>query len=92
MTQKKYRYGKPVKTEEIPKTRRLPEYDECLKEFLESGAKIWMVNKEAMPSKKTKVILSSLKWRVDNKPEFKHIRVFVRKYRIYLERVNHEEK
>ena len=90
---KKYRYGAPVRPNEVPKQRRrLPQYDECLREFLNSGDYFWRVDIESLPSNKLKVILSSLKWRIENKPEFKHIQVFVRKNRIYLERVNDEEK
>ena len=90
---KKYRYGAPVSPEEVPKQRRrLPQYDECLREFLNSGHQFWRVDIKTLPSDKLKVILSSLKWRTKNKQDFKHIRVFVRKNRIYLERVNDEEK
>ena len=36
--EKKFKYGKPVSPKEMPKPRkRLPQYDECLKEFLEYG-------------------------------------------------------
>lgn len=89
---KKYKYGATVRPKEVPKQRRrLPQYDECLREFLNSGDQFWRVNSESLPSDKPKVILSSLKWRIKNKPEFKHIRVFVRKKHIYLERVNNEK-
>lgn len=89
--EKKFKYGKPVRPNEMPKTRKiLPQYDECLKEFLESGYNHWEVNMEALPSKKPRVILSSLKWRVKNKPELKNIRVIMNKNKIYLEKVAHE--
>jgi len=72
----------------MPKPRRrLPQYDECLREFLESGYAHWKVNLKALPSKNVRVVLSSLKWRVKNKPEFKNIRVFMNKNQIYLEKV-----
>ncbi len=81
-----YKYGKPIKEGDLPKpSRRLPEYDECLKEFLDSGHKVWKVSKEALPSKKTRIILSSLKWRT-NKKEFRNIKVFMRKNNVYLEK------
>jgi len=86
---KKFKYGKPVSKEEMPKPKRLPEYDECLREFLNSGHDYWEVNIDTMPSKNIKVILSSLKWRIKNKPEFKNknIRVFSKKNRVYLAKV-----
>ncbi len=91
MSKKSFKYGRPISPQEMPKPRkRLPQYDECLKEFLESGYSHWEVNMNALPSKKPRVVLSSLKWRVKNKPEFKNIRVFMYKNRIYLERVDHE--
>lgn len=89
---KKYKYGTPVRPNKVPKQRRrLPQYDECLREFLNSGHKFWRVDIKALPSNNPKVVVSSLKWRIEHKPEFKHIRVFVRKNRIYLERINDEE-
>ena len=86
---KRFRYGVPVSPEEMPKPRkRLPQYDECLKEFLESRHKYWKVNIDRLPSKKPRVVLSSLKWRIKNKPKrFKNIRVFMSKNNIYLEKV-----
>ena len=85
---RKFRYGKPVSPEEMPKPRkRLPQYDECLREFLESEYTLWEVDINALPSKKPRVVLSSLKWRIKNKPEFKNIRVFMNKNKIYLEKV-----
>jgi hypothetical protein len=84
---KKFRYGKPVDKNDLPKPKRLPEYDECLSEFIDSGHETWIVNKEALPSKDNGVILSSLKWRIKHKPErFGKIRVFMRKNQIYLQR------
>jgi len=84
----KYKYGMPVSKEELPKPkRRLPQYDECLREFLSSGHEIWRVNIDALPSNNIKTILSSLKWRIKHKPEFRNIRVFIRKNKIYLEKV-----
>ena len=90
---KKHKYGVSVPPKEVPKQRRrLPQYDECLREFLSSGDQFWRVDIKSLPSDKPKVILSSLKWRIKHKLEFKGIRVFVRKTHIYLERVNHEKK
>ena len=87
-----HKYGSPVKEEKIPKgKRRLPEYDECLNEFLKSGSEFWKVDITALPSNNIKVVLSSLKWRTKHNPEFKNIRIFSRKNRIYLERKNDEE-
>jgi len=84
---KKYKYVKPIKREELPKpTKRLPEYDQCLKEFIESDNEICKVNMDALPSKKIRVILSSLKWRIKHKPEFENIKVFMRNNQIYLEK------
>jgi len=85
---RKFRYGKPVSPKEMPKPRkRLPQYDECLREFLKAEYTHWEVDINALPSKKPRVVLSSLKWRIKNKPEFKNIRVFMSKNKIYLERV-----
>jgi len=83
----KYKYGSPVSRKEIPKPkRRLPQYDECLREFLKSEHEIWKVNKDVLPSKDVKVILSSLKWRIKHNPEFEGIHIFSRKSQVYLER------
>lgn len=85
---KKFKYGKPISLDKIPKPRkRLPQYDECLREFLESKYTHWEVDLNALPSKKPRVVLSSLKWRVKNKPEFREIRVFMHKGKIYLEKI-----
>jgi hypothetical protein len=85
---KKFKFGKPVSPNEMPKPRkRLPQYDECLKEFLESGHTHWRVNINALPSQNVRVVLSSLKWRIKNKSEFKNIRVVMSKNEIYLEKV-----
>ena len=89
---KKYKYGAPVRPDKVPKQRRrLPQYDECLREFLSSGDQFWRVDIKALPSDNPKVIVSSLKWRTKHKAEFERIRVFARKNHIYLERVNNEE-
>ena len=76
--------------EHLPKSKRLPEYDYCLKEFLDSGQDACMVRIDALPSKDKGVILSSLKWRV-KKSEFKNINVLVRKGNIYLKKVKNNE-
>ena len=85
---KKYKYGEPITKDEFSKsTRRLPQYDECLKEFLSSSEEIWRINFNALPSKDPKVVLSSLKWRIKNKQDFKNIKPFLRKGKIYLTKV-----
>lgn len=84
---KTFRFGRPVSSKEMPKPRkRLPQYDDCLREFLESEHNYWQVDINALPNKKPRVILSSLKWRIENKEEFKNIRVFMRNNQIYLEK------
>jgi hypothetical protein len=86
---KKFKYGTPLSREALPEgPRRLPQYDECLREFLRSGSEAWKVNLDELPSKDVRVILSSLKWRVNNKEEFKDkkIRVLMRDNQVYLER------
>jgi hypothetical protein len=89
--EKKFKYGKPVSPNEMPKPRkRLPQYDESLIEFLESGKDYWEVDLTALPSQKPRVVLSSLKWRINNKPEFKGIRAVMYKNKIYLEREKDE--
>lgn len=87
---KAYRYMTPIKKEDLPRSKRLPEYDYCLREFLDSGQDACMVRIDALPSKDKGVILSSLKWRV-KKSEFKNIHVFMRKGNIYLEKVKNNE-
>lgn len=89
---RKLKYGEPINPEEMPKPRkRLPQYDECLKEFLKSGQTYWRVNLKVLPSKNNRVILSSLKWRTRNKTEFKDIQVIMSKNQIYLEKVKGNE-
>jgi hypothetical protein len=84
---KEFRYGMPVSNVEKPKSKkRLPQYDECLDEFLQSGHNQWKVNIDALPSKNVKVILSSLKWRVNHVDRFKGISVFLSGGKVYLER------
>ena len=80
------KYGHPPTPKEIPKPKRLPQYDKCLREFLASGDDIWIVNMDALPSKNPRTILSSLKWRTKNKSEFKGIRAFMSKGKIYVEK------
>jgi hypothetical protein len=88
-----FRYGMPVSNVEKPRPRkRLPEYDECLDEFLRSGSSTWKVNADAFPSKKVKVILSSLKWRVNHVERFKGIDVFLSKNQIYLKNLSRQQK
>ena len=83
-------YGTPIKKEELPKpTKRLPQYDECLRAFIKSGSELWKVNIKVLPSKNIRVILSALNWRINHKPEFKDKRIhaFMRGNNIYLEKV-----
>jgi len=88
MKKKEFKYGEPISPEEMPKPRRrLPQYDECLREFLRSGYDYWKVNLDSLPSKDPKVVLSSLKWRVKHKKEFKNIRVIMHNGKIFLERI-----
>lgn len=87
MKSKKIEYGTTVRKDQLPKpTKRLPQYDDCLKAFLKSGSDLWRVNMDALPSKNIRVVLSSLRWRKEHRPEFKDIKVFMRKNQVYLER------
>ncbi|GAH38879.1 unnamed protein product [marine sediment metagenome] len=90
---KSYKYGAPVDaTKASQRRKRRPEYDECLSEFLNSKEKYWKVNIEALPSSKPRVVLSSLKWRIKNKPEFERVKAFMNKSEVYLQRVGEDEK
>jgi hypothetical protein len=83
-----YKYGKPINSDKLPRGRkRLPQYDECLKEFLASNSNYWEVNIDALPSKNVMVVLSSLNWRVKNSAEFKNVRVIMRDRKIFLQKV-----
>ncbi len=83
-----YKYGKPLSSDKMPRGRkRLPQYDECLREFLSSYADAWEVNLDALPSKNIMIVLSSLKWRVRNNSEFRDVRVIMRDKKIFLEKV-----
>ena len=86
------KYGSSFNTSKVKRRRkRLPEYTECLRDFLKSGDKGWKVNKNSLPAKDPNVILSSLKWRIKHFPEeFGEIRVFMSKREIYLERIDGE--
>jgi hypothetical protein len=85
---KKFIYGSPLDKAELPSPKRLPQYDECLREFVSSGSDAWKVDKASLPSKDERVILSSLKWRTRGKlKEFGNIHVFMKKKEIYLEKV-----
>ena len=87
-----FKYGKPMDAKKVAsRKKRLPHYDECLKEFLNSGSEAWIVNIDALPSNDPRVVLSSLKWRIKHFPEeYKGIRAFMSKGKIYLERVDGE--
>ena len=87
MKNKEIVYGRSVRRDQLPKpTKRLPEYDECLKAFLKSKSALWEVNILALPSKNIRVVLSSLNWRIKHRQEFKDIRVFMRRNCVYLEK------
>jgi hypothetical protein len=91
---KEIEYGTPIERDALPKpTKRLPQYDECLGAFLQSGSELWRVNINDLPSKNTRVVLSALKWRITHKPEFegKGIHAFMRRNNIYLEKVKDDE-
>jgi hypothetical protein len=86
-----FKYGKPLKSDEMPESKkRLPQYDECLEEFLKSGHSYWEVNMDSLPSKDPRVVLSSLKWRT-KKPQFKSIEIVWQKAKIYLKKVENSE-
>lgn len=86
-----FKYGKPMDAEKVARRRkRLPQYDECLREFLDSGSEAWIVDIKELPSNDPRVVLSSLKWRIKHFDEFKGIRAFMSKGKIYLERVEGE--
>ena len=84
-----FKYGTPVNSAKASSRRkRLPQYDECLREFLKSGNKYWKVKTEALPSDKPRVVLSSLKWRIKHFPKkYGKVKAFMSKGEIYLERV-----
>jgi hypothetical protein len=83
------KYGKPISSDKMPKSKvkRLPQYDEALREFLASESDYYEVNLAAFPSQNVRVILSSLKWRVKNNADFKNVRVVMNKGKIFLEKV-----
>jgi hypothetical protein len=91
LKKKEIDYGIPIKREALPKpTKRLPQYDECLRAFIKSESELWKVNIQVLPSKNIRVVLSALKWRINHRPEFKGkgIHAFMRGNNIYLEKVN----
>ena len=53
---KEFKYGMAVSNVEKPKPRkRLPQYDECLNEFLKSEDDIWQVKADAFQARKSKL-------------------------------------
>jgi hypothetical protein len=84
-----YKHGSPIDLSKVSRRRkRLPQYDVCLKEFLNSPHNGWKVDLTTLPSKSPRVVLSSLKWRIKKFPkEYGEIKVFMSKGEIYLERV-----
>lgn len=87
MKEDDFKYGKPANPIAAKPKVRLPQYDEALREFLKSGYDNWEVNLDSLPSNNPRVVLSSLKWRVRHKEEFKTINAFMHKNRVYLERI-----
>ena len=86
-----FKYGRPIDPAKINRRKkRLPQYDDCLREFLNSGSKAWIVDLNSLPSNNPRAVLSSLKWRINHFSEFKGIRAFMSKGKIYLERVDGE--
>ena len=82
-----YKYGKPIESKEMPKARkRMPQYDECLDEFLASNSKHWEVNMEALPSKDERVVLSAFKWRIKTYSEYSCIKAIMHNGKIFLEK------
>ena len=63
----------------------MPQYDECLNEFLASENSYWEVSIEAMPSKNVNTILSALKWRTKNNPKYSNIKIVMQNGKIFLE-------
>ena len=84
------RYGEPTEERPLGRREKCPEYDVCLKEFLSSGAEYWKVNLETMPSDNIRTIISSLKWRT-HKLEFVNIKVFMRNFQVYLQRIQDDK-
>jgi len=83
------KYGTSIDISKVIKRRkRRPEYTECLQDFLESGENAWEVNTDVLPSKKPRVVLSSLNWRIRKFPEFKGVKAFMANGKIYLKRVD----
>ena len=92
MTNKKFKYGEPLKESQLPEpTKRLPQYDDCLSEFLSSKSNLWKVNIDALPSKNIRVVISALKWRINHRPDYRGIRVFMRHNQVYLGKVKSNE-
>ncbi len=87
MVDEKYKYGKPIT--KIPRGRkRMPQYDECLREFLSSNNNYWEINVNALPSHDTMKVLSSLRWRIKHNAEYGNVRVIMRDKKLFLEKVN----
>jgi hypothetical protein len=83
-----HKYGKAIGAREMPKPkRRLPQYDECLEEFVNSKDNYWEVNLEELPSQNVMKVLSSLKWRLKDKTKYGNIKVVMSKGKIFLEKV-----
>lgn len=84
-----FKYGRPIDAKKVASRRkRLPQYDECLREFLNSDSEAWIVDITELPSKEPRVVLSSLKWRIKHFDEFKGVKAFMSKGEIYLEKVD----
>ena len=71
----------------MPKPRkRMPQYDECLNEFLAFEGNCWEVNMDALPSKDERTVLSAFKWRFNNNPKYKDIKAIMSNGKIFLEK------
>ena len=87
------KYVKIITSDAMPHSRvkRLPQYDEALREFLASDGKYCEVNIDSLPSENSRIVLSSLKWRIKNNSEFKDIKAVMSKGKIFLEKVGSTE-
>jgi hypothetical protein len=81
-----FTYGKPITKDKMPKPRkRMPQYDECLNEFLASKNNYWEINIESLPSTNANTILSALKWRIKNNPRYSKIKIVMQNGKIFLQ-------
>jgi len=83
-----FKYGEPVESVPEVRRKRYNEYDECLEEFLASGAKVWKVNMDSLPKTTYSSRVSSFRYRVFNYPRYRNIGVFSYKGNIYLQKLD----